>query len=51
MKKVEFAVSRFKEGKKKIVAEKIDKLDIKSKAKIMKSTIKDRAIKSNFTMD
>ena len=40
-----------KEGRKKIIAEKIDKSDIKSKAKIMKSTIKDIAIKSNFTID
>ena len=40
-----------KEAKKKIVSEKIGKSDIKSKAKIMKSLIKDMAVKSNINMN
>ena len=35
----------------RIVGEKIDKADIKSKAKIVKSTIKDIALESNVNMD
>jgi len=40
-----------KEAKKKIVSEEIDNSDIKSKAKILKSTIKDMAVKSNINMN
>ncbi len=40
-----------KEAKKKIVSEKIDKSDIKSKVKILKSTIEDIAVRSNINMD
>jgi len=40
-----------KEAKKKIVSGKIDNPDMKSKAKILKSTIKDIAIKFNINMD
>ena len=40
-----------KEAKKKIVSEKIDDSDMKSKAKILKSTIKDITTKSNINMD
>ena len=40
-----------KEAKKKIVSEKIGKSDIKSKAKIMKSLIKDMAGNSNINMN
>jgi len=40
-----------KEAEKKIVNEKIDKSNIKSKAKIMKSLIKDMAVKSNINMN
>lgn len=39
------------EAKKKIVSEKIDNSDMKSKAKILKSTIKDITVKSNINMD
>jgi hypothetical protein len=40
-----------KEAKKKIVNEKIDNSDLKSKAKILKSTIKYITIRSNINMD
>ena len=40
-----------KEAKKKIVSEKIDKSDMKVKAKILKSTIKDIAVRYNINMD
>ena len=40
-----------KEAKKKIVSEKLDNSDMKLKAKILKSTIKDMAVKSNINMD
>lgn len=40
-----------KEAKKKIVSEKIDNSDMKSKAKILRSTIKDISVKSNINMD
>jgi hypothetical protein len=40
-----------KEVKKKIVSEKIDNSDMKLKAKIFKSTIKDITVKSNVNMD
>ena len=40
-----------KEAKKRIVSEKIDNSDIKSKAKILKSTIKDMAVRYNINMD
>jgi len=40
-----------KEAKKKIVSEKIDNSDMKSKAKILKSTIRNITAKSNINMD
>ena len=40
-----------KEAKNRIVSEKIDNSDLKSKAKILKSTIKDITVKSNINMD
>ena len=40
-----------KEAKKKIVIEKIDKSDLKAKAKILKSLIKNMAVKSNINMN
>ncbi len=39
------------EAKKKIMSEKIDNFDIKSRAKILKSIIKDMAIKSSINMN
>jgi hypothetical protein len=40
-----------KQAKKKIVSEKIDNSDMKLKAKIMKSLIKDMAVRSNINMN
>ena len=40
-----------KESDKKIASEEIDKTDIKTKAKILKSALKDKAVKYNINMD
>jgi hypothetical protein len=40
-----------KESKKKIVIGRINKTDIKAKARILKSAIKDKTVKYNITMD
>jgi len=40
-----------KESNKKIVSEKIDKSDIKAKAKILKSVINDKVVKYNINME
>jgi len=40
-----------KESNKKIVSKEIDKSDMKTKAKILKSVIKDKAVKYNINMD
>ncbi len=39
------------EANREIVSKKIDKSDIKSKAKIMKTVIKDSALKANVNLD
>jgi hypothetical protein len=40
-----------KESNKKVVSEKIDRSDVKTKAKMLKSVINDKAVKYNISMD
>jgi len=40
-----------KEAKEKLASEKVDKSDMKSKAKILKAIIKDSALKVNSNLD
>ena len=48
---IELINEAVKEAKKRIISEKVDKSDVKSKAKILKSIIKDIALASNVNMD
>jgi len=40
-----------KEAREKLVCEKVDKSDIKSKAKFLKTILKDLAFKANINLD
>jgi len=40
-----------KEAKEKLISEKVDNSDLKSKAKVLKAVIKDLALKVNINLD
>ena len=48
---IELINKAIKETKKELLSEKVDKSDIKSKAKILKAVIKDLALKANINLN